>query len=182
MLTIINVKETLADSLIKLTKTKPISKITVQDIVTECNTSRRTFYNHFQDKYELINWIYESKSNEILSCFTDSKSWYECLIDIYNYFYSNKTYFMNISSFSGQNSFIDAFYVHTRDYLFHHVEKNYGQEYLTEDLIYSIDYNSYGQVYMCIKWISNGMPVPPEKMAQHNVNNIPPQLKKFLIE
>ena len=66
MLTIINVKETLADALIRLSAAKPISRITVQDIVNECNTSRRTFYNHFHDKYELINWIYESKTNKIL--------------------------------------------------------------------------------------------------------------------
>lgn len=73
MLKIVNVKQTLADSLIELSYSKPISKITVQNIVDNCNTVRQTFYNHFSDKYDLINWIYKTKAERVLDVFKDNK-------------------------------------------------------------------------------------------------------------
>ena len=47
----------LADSLKKLAASHPIEKITIKDITDEAGVIRPTFYNHFQDKYELLEWI-----------------------------------------------------------------------------------------------------------------------------
>ena len=181
MLTIINVKETLADALIRLSAAKPISKITVQDIVDECNTSRRTFYNHFHDKYELINWIYESKTNKILDHLNRTKSFEECLIEIYTVFLTYKNFFLNASAIAGQNSFADFFYTHTKEYFISYITDHYGREALTEELLYSIEFNASGQVFLCLKWIRDGMTVPVETMARYNIENVPSSLKKFLV-
>lgn len=40
-------------ALIKLLKTKPFEKITVQDILDETPVTRSTFYKHYHDKYEI---------------------------------------------------------------------------------------------------------------------------------
>ena len=37
----------------KLLKTKPFEKITVQDILDETPVTRSTFYKHYHDKYEI---------------------------------------------------------------------------------------------------------------------------------
>ena len=47
----------LAESLKELSKTKPIEKITIKEITDKAGVIRPTFYNHFQDKYELLEWI-----------------------------------------------------------------------------------------------------------------------------
>ena len=47
----------LAESLIELSTKKPIEKITIKEITDKAGVIRPTFYNHFQDKYELIEWI-----------------------------------------------------------------------------------------------------------------------------
>ena len=44
----------LAESLIELSAKKPIDKITIKEITDKAGVIRPTFYNHFQDKYELI--------------------------------------------------------------------------------------------------------------------------------
>lgn len=49
----------LADALKAIVKQKSLEKITVQDIVKEANVTRQTFYRHFQDKYDLLNWYFE---------------------------------------------------------------------------------------------------------------------------
>ena len=33
-------------------------KIAIGDITAACGLNRQTFYYHFQDKYELLDWIY----------------------------------------------------------------------------------------------------------------------------
>ena len=47
----------LAESLKELTIKQPIEKITIKEITDKAGVIRPTFYNHFQDKYELLEWI-----------------------------------------------------------------------------------------------------------------------------
>ena len=50
-------KRALAASLKRLLAEKPLSKITISDITDDCGINRMTFYYHFQDIYDLIEWI-----------------------------------------------------------------------------------------------------------------------------
>ena len=47
----------LAESFKELALRRPIEKITVKEITDRAGVIRPTFYNHFQDKYELLEWI-----------------------------------------------------------------------------------------------------------------------------
>ena len=44
---------------------KPFEKVSVIDIAERAGLSRKSFYNHFRDKYDLINWICYSRFVEI---------------------------------------------------------------------------------------------------------------------
>ncbi len=50
-------RNALARSLKKLMLTVPLTKITIQQLVDDCGVTRHTFYNHFQDIYELLGWL-----------------------------------------------------------------------------------------------------------------------------
>lgn len=68
----LNTKHALAASLKSLTKkTGPEAKITVNDIVRDCNVNRNTFYYHFSDIHGLILWILGEDLAQIrqLDCF-----------------------------------------------------------------------------------------------------------------
>ena len=47
----------LAEALKELAEKHPIEKITIKEITDRAGVIRPTFYNHFQDKYELLEWI-----------------------------------------------------------------------------------------------------------------------------
>ena len=47
----------LAESFKELACRQPIEKITIKAITEKAGVIRPTFYNHFQDKYELLEWI-----------------------------------------------------------------------------------------------------------------------------
>lgn len=62
-------KQIFADALVELCKTKPLEKITVQNIVDYCEAGRQTFYNHFKDKEDLVAYVFildEKKCREKL--------------------------------------------------------------------------------------------------------------------
>ena len=46
-----------------LLKEKPFNKITVNDIANKCDINRQTFYYHFKDIYDLLEWIF---ANEVV--------------------------------------------------------------------------------------------------------------------
>ncbi len=50
-------KRALEDSLKGLLSQKPLNKITVSDIIEDCGISRPTFYYHFKDIYDLVDWV-----------------------------------------------------------------------------------------------------------------------------
>ena len=54
----VSTKDLLVKSLKDLAKTKFIDKITVKEIADNCGLSKRTFYQYFQDKSELILYEY----------------------------------------------------------------------------------------------------------------------------
>ena len=56
-------KTALEASLKKLLLKKPLDKITIRDLTEDCGISRMTFYYHFKDIYDLVEWIcYEAVS------------------------------------------------------------------------------------------------------------------------
>lgn len=99
----------------------------------------------------------------------------------YMVFWENKQFFTKVANLSGQNYFVDFFYEHTRNYYINSVVSRFGKEEITSSLLYSIEFDSFGEVYMCLKWIKEGMKESPEIMAKRNIENIPPNLMKYFI-
>lgn len=62
-------KRQLADSLKKLMRQKPFSKISINDIVNDCGVNRKTFYYHFSDIYSLLKWMLEQETVEVVRNF-----------------------------------------------------------------------------------------------------------------
>ena len=59
-------KESLAAALKQMMAVKPIDKITVKDLVEICGVNRQTFYYHFDDVYDLLEWVFEEDANRVL--------------------------------------------------------------------------------------------------------------------
>ena len=54
-------KRALAQAMKGLMAKQPFSKISVGDICEACGMNRKSFYYHFRDKYDLVNWIFYSE-------------------------------------------------------------------------------------------------------------------------
>ena len=100
------VKKALAEGLKVHLRKRPFSKITVEDICAASGVSRRSFYRQFQDKYELLNWLYDYE----FCRFADERDYHtiwDYYPDICCHLYSDRAFFVNAFSVTGQNSFRD---------------------------------------------------------------------------
>lgn len=59
-------KKLLAGALEKLLTQKPLDKITVTELVKECDVNRQTFYYNFQDIYDLLRWTFLERAKTTL--------------------------------------------------------------------------------------------------------------------
>ncbi|MHA6530804.1 TetR/AcrR family transcriptional regulator C-terminal domain-containing protein [Paenibacillus sp. BAC0078] len=88
-------KNALARSLKKLMLTKPLHKITIQQLTADCGVTRHTFYNHFQDIYELLGWVYQTEIIEGLEQYRNAAGWKQGFLSVLYYTQSNKTICLN---------------------------------------------------------------------------------------
>lgn len=62
-------KKALAESLKKAMTKKPFQKITVSELIKDCNMNRNTFYYHFEDIYDLLRWLLKQETVEVMKHF-----------------------------------------------------------------------------------------------------------------
>lgn len=62
-------KLALANALKKKMTEKPLSKVTVRELIEACDLNRKTFYYHFEDIYALLQWMLEQEAIEVVQSF-----------------------------------------------------------------------------------------------------------------
>lgn len=88
--TTLNTKRKLAASLKGFMEKKPLSKITVSEIIADCNINRKTFYYHFEDIYALLKWMLEQEAVEVVKQFDLLVDYREVVLFVMDYVRSNK--------------------------------------------------------------------------------------------
>ncbi len=84
-------KQALAESLKELLKKKSLEKITVKDIVSGCGINRQSFYYHFCDVYDLVEWALEEDIHTFFEKLDPPpENWQEKIRLLFHYFYDNR--------------------------------------------------------------------------------------------
>lgn len=101
-------KRALSSALKELLESQPLAKISVGDICEKCEMNRKSFYYHFRDKYDLVNWIYDT---EFIAAVKDTelRSGWDLVGAACRYFYDNREFYRRTLAVDGQNSFSEYF-------------------------------------------------------------------------
>lgn len=80
----------LADALKKRMAHKPLSKITVSELIADCDLNRKTFYYHFEDIYALFKWMIEQEAIAVVKQFDMTRDFREVLQFAADYVLNNQ--------------------------------------------------------------------------------------------
>ncbi len=108
--TTLNTKRTLAASLKSFMEKKPLSKITISEIIADCGVNRKTFYYHFEDIYALLKWMLNEEAIEVIKQFDLLVDYREAVIFAMKYVQENKHLLCCAYDSMGRNEMKRFFY------------------------------------------------------------------------
>lgn len=88
--TTLQTKKVLAESLKKLMAIKPLNKISIKEIADDCGYNRQTFYYHFQDIYDLVEWIYKEETISLFNSYQSNGTLGGVVLHLLEYLKENK--------------------------------------------------------------------------------------------
>jgi probable dihydroxyacetone kinase regulator len=164
-------KQLLADSLKKIMLDDvSFEKITIKDITSGAGLIRPTFYNHFQDKYELLEWIFYYEIIEPSYILLDTWMIDEALRLILIKIENEKEFFQKACKVKGQNSFENMVFNGLYAWSLQLIKKcgerlpALENSWLTPENISRYYANSLGFIIQI--WITNGFPASADEMMQ----------------
>ena len=89
-------KRALEQSLKNILLKKPLTKITVGDIAEDCGINRMTFYYHFKDIYDLVEWSCLEDAKRALDEKKTYETWQQGLLQIFEAVQENKPFILNV--------------------------------------------------------------------------------------
>ncbi|MGI6500531.1 MAG: TetR/AcrR family transcriptional regulator C-terminal domain-containing protein [Anaerostipes sp.] len=164
-------KRALAAAMRELMDEVPFEKIQVAHICECCNMNRKSFYYHFKDKYDLLNWIFDTEIISFVQSISGTAQLnqrVEVFQEVCNYFYKNKIFYRKALKIQGQNSFSE----HLREYLTP-ILKN-RLLYLLGDCEDDFTLNFYLDAIVCTieRWLLEKECMPPDQFVFKLVNLI----------
>lgn len=164
-----DIEKALADSLKELVVRVPFEKITIKQIADGAGVIRVTFYNHFQDKYDLLAWIVRSEILDPVRILVSNQMYRETLILIFSNLLRDKEFYMRALKIEGQNSFSEI----VNDCAFRMVMDIFRERggspvharYEWLNMENMAKYYANSMSYIILEWIRTGMTIPPEEMA-----------------
>lgn len=156
-------------------KKMPLEKITVTDIVLQTGVSRQTFYRHFVDKYDLINWYFEKILLESFKHMGDGKTIEEALINKFTFIQEEIQFFKVAFENDRQNNLKDYDFSLILDFYTKRIEEKTHMP-LSNQICFLLEMYCQGSIYMTMKWVSGKLAITPKKLAQELITAMPVEL------
>jgi len=158
-------KRALEASLKNLLLQKPLEKITISDIADDCGINRMTFYYHFKDIYDLVEWSCVEDATKALEGKKTYETWQQGFLQIFNAVLNNKPFIMNVYHSVNREHVETYLYKLTFNLLIDVIEeKSVGLQVLKEDKEFIANFYKCAFVGLMLEWIKNDMKDDPQHM------------------
>lgn len=158
-------KRAIAEALKQLCKEKPFEKISISDITSVCGLNRQTFYYHYQDKYELLSWIYYNENFAAIADDISLENWDQKICELLNNLKREKIFYMN--TIKEQEQTFESYLFEMTKALFKEAimildEKGKLTE---EERDFDAGFYAYGLCGIIMEWVEKGMKMEPKEVA-----------------
>lgn len=156
-------KKALAASLKNMLLKKPLTQITINDITEDCGVNRMTFYYHFKDIYDLIEWVCVEDASKALAGKKTYTTWQEGFLSIFQSVQENRPFIMNVYRSVSREQVENYLYKLVYDLVIGVVdEKSAGMAVRESDKQFIADFYKYAFVGILLDWIKNDMKEDPQ--------------------
>lgn len=155
------------NAFIELMSEKSFDHITIQDISERANVGRRTIYDHYMDKFDLLEKLIEEHINELrkLCKAASDLTFAEGNLIWFEYFEHNYSFFSTMLSSKGAPAFRKSFLEFVIEELDIDLDLTEGiNQGLSRNLI--LRFFGAATVEIVEAWITNGLPEPAEVVAK----------------
>lgn len=160
-------KRALEQSLKNLLLKKPLTKITVSDITDDCGINRMTFYYHFKDIYDLVEWSCLEDATKALQGKKTYDTWQEGLMQIFEVVLENKPFILNAYRCISRDQIENYLFQLTYSLIMNVVEEQAeGIDISTDDKVFIAAFYKYSFVGIMLDWIKHGMKDDYQEIVQ----------------
>ena len=160
-------KRALEASLKNLLLQKPLSKITISDITEDCGINRMTFYYHFKDIYDLVEWSCQEDASKALAGNKTYETWQQGFLQLFKAVQDNKPFIMNVYHSVSREQVENYLYKVTYDLLEGVVEEQaQGMSVRQEDKAFIATLYKYMFVGLMLDWIKSDMKGDPALIVE----------------
>ena len=180
-------KESLGAALKQMLTVKPIDKITVKDLVEICGVNRQTFYYHFDDVYDLLEWVFEEDANRVLPSEVVYEHWRDDVMMFFKYLADNSVFALNIYNSNSRIYMLRYFKRRLQGCIRSFaIIVSEGKNIYRTDFEFVVEFYANGIVGLISQWLDLGMQLPKEitqdrflKLLDNSVENM---LARFQID
>lgn len=110
-------RRAIMESFLRLVGSKPLDKITVKDIVEDCEITRNTFYYHFQDIYDLTAEVFRSEFARVIKKRGEQGDWRDQLRAVVDFAQQNRGAVLHIYNSARRQELMRSFEKSTLEYM-----------------------------------------------------------------
>lgn len=159
-------KRALEQSLKNLLLKKPLNKITINDIAEDCGINRMTFYYHFKDIYDLVEWACAEDAKKALEGKKTYDTWQQGFLQIFEAVLDNKPFIINVYRSVSREQVEIYLYKLTYDLLIGVVNERSAEMNIREDdKEFIANFYKYAFVGVMLDWVKNDMKEDPKKIV-----------------
>ncbi|RHO33943.1 TetR/AcrR family transcriptional regulator [Amedibacterium intestinale] len=137
---------------------KPFHKITIQDLTDACHMSRMSFYYHFKDLHDLVEWVCVEDAKQALQNKKHSENWQDGLLHVFEAVYENKPFVMNAYYNISREQIENFLFKLVHDLIMQVIEEKAKDVQISEEQKNFIaNFYKYGFVGIMLDWIADGM-------------------------
>ena len=160
-------KRALEQSLKNLLLKKPLTKIKVGDITEDCGINRMTFYYHFKDIYDLVEWSCLEDAKRALEEKKTYDTWQQGFLQIFKAVQENKPFILNVYRCVHREQ-VEKYLQPWVDQLLLNVinEEAAGITVRDEDKQFIAQVYSYMFIGLMLDWIKDDMREDPQQIVE----------------
>ncbi len=160
-------KKAILESFKKILCEKTFSKITIKDITDDCGINRMTFYYHFKDIYDLVEWALSQKLDQALQGDYSFATWKQRYLNVFLATLDMKDLILKVYPSMDMKN-IERYLIRVAHQLMHAVIEEKAGDYSVSDYEKNFISEMYENMLVgtFLRWIERGMKEDPAYIVE----------------